>query len=436
MAYTVLVVDGGGRGSVLVEIYSESPYVSKVLAVPGNDLMGMNSRKPVKIYPYLKTTSIAEILAICQKEKIDLVDVVQDNAVEVGLADALIRSGVKWVVGPTRLAGQIEWDKAWARGFMKKYNILHPNFYIFNSQDKAVEFLKKKKEGRWFVKANGLAEGKGALPAQSNLEAMKRVKEMPRFGKSGETFLIEEWLEGEEFSLFIACDGESYKVIGAAQDHKRMYNFDLGENTGGMGCSSPPLVLTPRLLEEVEREIVKKTLYGLQKEKRDYKGILYLGGIIVDGKIYVIEFNARWGDPEAEVIVPSIRSDFFLLGRAIAEGDLRRYKLKIDKKSRVVVTLAINPDFTGSLEGGLRIYGIEQARELPAIRVYNARIKKLGRNYYAHRGRQMYVAGEGNNVIGARQRAYSAVSLIYIEGNNLHYRTDIGWRDVERLHAK
>lgn len=431
--YTVLIVDVGGRGAALVHKYSQSKFVKRILAVPGHDLLQINSKKPVKIYPHLETTSTKEILEICKKEKVDLVDVAQDNAVEAGVADALA-GVVPWISGPSRNAGRIEWDKAWARDFMAKYKIPHPEYKVFTSQKAGITYIKKQKEGKWFIKANGLLAGKGALPAHNKKEAIARIREMSKFGEQGNTFLIEEWLEGEEFSYFVASDGKTYKTLGAAQDHKRMFNFDEGENTGGMGCSAPPLVVTKKLVDQVERQIIKKTLSGLAKEGRAFKGILYLGGIVVRQKPYVIEFNARLGSPEAEVLVPAVQSDYFQLGRAISEGNLRNYQLKLDKKSRVAVTLALRSNPSGVAgKDGCRIYGVDEAKKISSVTLYGARVSKKGNKYYAGSGRLLHIVGEGKNVIEAREKAYRAAAHFWVEGNNLHYRTDIGWRDVERL---
>ena len=254
---TVLVVDAGGRGAALVDKYAQSEHVERIIAVPGNDLMSINTDKPVQIYPQLKTTSIPEILEICEREGVNLVDVAQDNAVEAGLVNALTERGV-FTVGPTRDAGQIEWDKAWSREFGERHSIPQPFFRICLNKQEGFSFIQSQPDQPWFIKASGLAEGKGALPARNNKEALERVKEMARFKEAGKVFLVEKWLRGddgfagEEFSTFALSDGEHYEVIGSAQDHKRVSNFDEGENTGGMGCSTPPLVLTPDLLRDVE----------------------------------------------------------------------------------------------------------------------------------------------------------------------------------------
>lgn len=429
----VLITDGIGRGAVLVDGYAKSKYVGQIFVVPGNGLMQINTKKKVQTYPYLKTTSVKEILEICQKEKMDLVDVAQDNAVEAGLVDELNKNGIA-AVGPTRAAGQIEWDKAWAREFMKKYKLPSPKFHIFSSQKEGIDFVKKHPGKSWFVKAAGLAEGKGAIPAKDSDEAIEAIKEMSRFGSAGETYLLEEWLVGEEFSSFALSDGQDFIYVGSAQDHKRVFDGDSGPNTGGMGCVSNPLIVDEKIKIQVLK-IFKKTFKALRKEGRLYKGVLYLGGIVVKGKVYLIEFNARWGDPEAEVIVPSIKNDLYALSRNIIEGKLKDVKMEIDEKVRVVAAAASKGYPTEySKVKGKKVLGIEKAIKIPGVKIYGAAIQKKGRNYVVSGGRVLFVMGEGKNVIEAREKVYKAMAKINIEGDNLHYRKDIGWRDLERLH--
>ncbi len=428
---TILVVDGGGRGAVLVDKYGESKKVGRILVVPGNDLMQINTKKEIKIFPNLKTTDILEILAICEREKVDLVDVAQDNAVEAGLVNTLMLNGIP-VIGPTREAGQIEWDKSWARQFMGKYNIPAPRFQIFYTEKDGIDFVKNNPAGRWFVKASGLAEGKGAIGARNVDEVILAIKEMAKFGKSGQTYLLEDWRTGEEFSAFALCNGQTFKVVGYAQDHKRVSDGDIGPNTGGMGCVSNPLIVDRNIKKQTE-VIFKKVVDGMKKEGRPYVGVLYLGGIVVNGKVWVIEFNARWGDPEAEVIIPSIKNDFVDLADAVIHGRLKDLKLDIDNKVRVVVTATAKGYPTDyAFTKGKKVLGIEKAIKSGA-KIYGAGIKKIGKNFVVAGGRVLYMIGEGKDVIEARGKAYKAMALIDIEGNNLQYRTDIGWRDVERL---
>ena len=338
---TVLVVDAGGRGAALIHKYSQSKHVGKLLAVPGNDLMGLNTTKNLKIFPDLKTTDVKEIVNISKRENVTLVDVAQDNAVEAGLTDHLIKTGIM-TLGPTRMAGQIEWDKAWARNFMKKYKIPTPVYRVFNSTKPAKEFISKNPNKRFFIKAAGLAEGKGAIPAENTKQAFDAIDQMSKFKKAGETFLIEQWLDGEEFSMFAITDGKTFQIVGSAQDHKRLYDADKGPNTGGIGCSTPPLIVNENIYKQAEL-IIKKTIQGLAVEGRQYKGVLYLGAIVVNNKVFVIEFNARWGSPEAEVLVPGIQSDIFEIAVHVSKGTLDDIKIKTDGNARVAVTGSLKP---------------------------------------------------------------------------------------------
>ncbi len=469
MKKTVLVIDGGGRGAALVDAYAKSPHVGKILAVPGNDLMQSLTDKPVLIYPHLKTTSVQEILEIAKKEKVDLVDVAQDNGVEAGNTDVLLENGFK-VNGPTRKAGQIEWDKVYSRELLKKTSAPQPAHEAFSNFEDGINFIKSQPDKPWFVKAAGLAEGKGALPAKNNAEAIERIKELERFGESGKNFLIEEWLIGEEFSAFMFSDGKTAQWIGAAQDHKRVFDGDEGENTGGMGCSTPPLVLTKEVQDQAIK-IMNETLQALRDDGRPYQGVLYFGGILVnrsrnvipvntmhpeskivdpggakasqdDSVVYVIEFNARWGDPEAEVLIPGITNDYYEVSEAIADRKLDSIKIETDGKYRVVVAGASKGYPTDySAVKGKEIHGLEEAIKTLGIKVYGAGVKVLdsqnsprsNKKFVANGGRLFYLVGEGKDVIEAREKAYSAMKKISIEGNNLHYRTDIGYRDVNRL---
>lgn len=432
----VLVVDGGGRGAALVDKYAQSDHVSRVFAVPGNDLMGVNSEKPVQTYPNLKTTSIKEIIEICKDEKVDLADVAQDNAVAAGLVNVMQGEGIP-VIGPTREAGQVEWSKAWAREFGDRHELPQPSFTICRTMKEGIGFINSQSDQPWFIKADGLTEGKGSLPAHNNNEAVRRIKELKnRFSEAAQVYLIERWLDGEEFSTFIFSDGESFRVVGSAQDHKRVFNHDQGENTGGMGCSSPPLLLTPEIIGAINKQILTRTTQGLRDEGRIYKGVLYLGGMVAhqDNNPYVIEFNARWGDPEAQVILPGLVGDLFEVSMAIVAGNISKASFSLDGKSRVVVA-GVSRGYPGDYSSvrGKRVYGLDEAMKTRGVKVYSAGISVEDGVHYANGGRLFYIVGEGATVIESRQRAYEAIAVISVEGNNLHYRTDIGWRDMERL---
>lgn len=434
MKNIVAVIDAGGRGSALIDAYAKSPEVTELIAIPGNDLMQINTDKPVHTYPDLKTTSRDEILKICKEFEVTLVDVAQDNAVEAGISDLLRENGFK-VTGPSKNAGRLEWDKAWSRDFMVKYGLPVPSYKVCTTKEEGIKFLQTQEDQAWFIKASGLAEGKGVIPARNNEKAVEAIEEMSKFGASGEIFLIEQALVGEEFSAFAISDSEGYQFLGIAQDHKRVDDGDIGPNTGGMGCSTPPLVVDGDIQMQID-EIFKKTFDGIKSEGLSYNGVLYLGGIVVEGKVFIIEYNARWGDPEVECILPGIKNDWFEVSLAVSENKLSDRIIR-DNLSRIVVaacSLGYPEDY--SQVTGKEILGLNDLITVPGIKVYGAGTKLVDGKYFAKGGRLFYVVAQGKDVIEAREKAYSALEKVSIPGtqeNLLHFRKDIGYRDVERI---
>lgn len=428
----ILIVGQNGREHALAVAYAKSRKVKKIIMTPGNGLTDFNNPK-VKNYPDVAMLDFDGIVRVCKKEKIDLVDVAQDDVIAAGYVDKLEKLGIA-VFGPSRKAAQLEWDKKWARDFMVKYNLPIPQFKSFNDNKEASEYIKSLPEQVLFIKAAGLAFGKGVIRAENKKEAILAVQAMSKFGKSGKTFLIEEALVGEEFSLFAICDGDNFIVAKSAQDHKRIFDGDKGPNTGGMGSVAPTGVVDDAVIREIRQEIFKPLLEGMKKEGRPYKGILYLGGMLTKDGVKIIEFNCRWGDPEAEVILPSIRTDYLDLVEAVRRQKLKNTQILFDKKVRVSIAGCSKgyPDDCSFVKGK-EIFGIEKAMKLSGISVLGSGIKRDGKRFFVNGGRVFYVIGEGKNIIEARKKAYLAMSLINIEGDNLHFRTDIGWRDVERL---
>jgi len=428
----VLVLGGGGREHCLVSAYSKSSQVKKLYVVPGNGLMNFLEEKPIKIYPYFKPTDKKSIWEVVSKEKIDLVDVAQDDPLAEGTVDYLESKAVA-TFGPSQKAAQLEWSKDWSRNFMKRHSLPIPSFATFNIVNQAKDYIKKLPSGSFFVKASGLAAGKGAIRADNKNEAYKAVERMKEFGGSGKTFLIEECLEGEEVSVYAICDGRNFKLLKVAQDNKQVYNFDEGPNTGGMGDNAPALVANKSVINKVET-MVKKTLLGMEKEGRIYKGVLYLGLIITkDGEPKIIEFNARWGDPETQVVLPGVKNDYVDLVTACIDGKLDKINISQDNKTRVCVVGACRgyPNDYSAVQGK-EIFGIKEVMNAQGVSVYGAGVSRKGERFFVNGGRVLNVVGEGKDIIEARAKAYSSISLIRIEGNNMHYRTDIGWRDVER----
>ncbi len=440
MKKIVAVIDAGGRGSVLVDAYAKSPFVGKVLAIPGNECMKTLSQKKILTYPHIATVDVEKIVTLCKKKNVSLVDVAQDNAIASGLVDALEKAKIP-VLGPRKNAGELEWNKAFSREFGVRHTLPQPDFFIFHSVKEGIDFLRKQPQGMWFVKASGLCDGKGALGATSNEAAIEKIKEIQKFGNAGKTYLLERWLISdkglaEEFSAFFITDGRSCKLIGFAQDHKRAYTFDEGENTGGMGCTSSPAIVTASIQKQTEA-IAMRTIMGLQKEGRIYVGILYIGGIIVrqknKRKVFLIEFNARWGDPEAEVLIPGLHVDMYLLAQAVIQGKLQTFPIQKDKKIRVVVAgVAKGYPKDYAAVKNKEIFGLHAAAAVPHVVLFPAGIARRGTKHFVKGGRIFYLVGEGKDVLCARGNVYKALSCIFIEGNNLYYRIDIGWHDMQK----
>ena len=428
----VLIIGGGGREHCLLSAYIKSPNVKKIFVVPGNALMGFQQKKKVITYPNIKSTDLTLIWKIILDQRIDIVDVAQDDPLAAGAVDFFSEKKVA-TFGPTKLAAQIEWDKSWSREFMKKYKLPIPHFAIFTTQKEAANYAKRIPEGTYFVKTAGLAAGKGAIKTSNRQDLLSAIKKMSAFGAAGETFLIEEALEGEEFSAYAISDGEHFKILKTAQDNKSVFNFDEGPNTGGMGAIAPALVTTAEDIQKQIKEIFAKTISGMANEGKPYRGILYLGGIDTSGGVKIIEFNARWGDPEAQVIIPGIKNDYLQIVLACLEGKLNKLTIREDDKTRVciVATSKGYPDDISSVRGK-RIFGLEKVLKLPSTTIFGAGIEKKGETFTAAGGRVLSIVGAGKNAFEARVRAYKSMAYLFIEGNNLHYRTDIGWRDIER----
>lgn len=431
----ILILGSGGREHTLALAYSKSKRVKKVHVAPGNGLMDFQNEK-ITIHPQISVLDLSVIIEFVQKENIDLVDVAQDDPLALGFVDKLQKLGIA-CFGPTQKAAEIEWSKDWARNFMQKYHLPIPIFKSFNNQKWAIAYVRSLKNQVFYIKASGLAAGKGAIRANNKNEAIEAIKSMKQFGKAGETFLIEECLVGEEFSLFALCDGENYVIAKTAQDHKTIYEADRGPNTGGMGCVAPTGLINPKIIKEIEVKILKPFMKGMREEKRSYSGVLYLGGVLTHppagGGAKVIEFNARWGDPEAQVILPSIKTDYVNIVEAVAMETIQELPISFDNMVRISVA-GCSRGYPGDYSAvkGKEVFGLNAVLKLPKITVFGAGIKREGKRFFVDGGRVFHLVAEGKDINQARRRAYEAMSMIYIDGNNLHFRTDIGWREVKR----
>lgn len=432
-----MIVGGGAREHAISCAYEKSPRVNKIIVAPGNDFIAYKRKKEVILDKDCSLKEPYSFLKLAQKYKPDLVDVAQDDALASGTVDLLQENGFL-VFGPAKQTAKIEWDKSWSREFMQKYGIPHPYFKHFNSEEKGIEYVKKVYENNpekiLYIKASGLCAGKGALKSTHLDEAVQNIREMKRFpNDAGKTFVIEDTLIGEEFSYYAISDGKNYHVFKSAQDNKTIYNFDEGNQTGGMGAVSPAKI-TNSISGEIEEKLISRAINGMVSEGMPYKGILYLGGIAVNGKAMNIEYNARWGDPECQVVLPSIQTDYADIVTACLEGKLGNTKIHQDDKTRVCVvgTSRGYPNDYSKVKGK-RVHGLEEVMKMNDVTVFGAGITVKNNEFYANGGRLFSVVAEGENILEARQKAYSAMAHISIEGNNLHYRTDIGWRDIERF---
>lgn len=438
---TILLIGGGAREHTISCAYENSLNVKKIIVAPGNDFIAYKRKKEVLVDKDCSLKDPLTFLEIARKYQPDLVDVVQDDALAVGVVDMFEKEGYV-VFGPKKDTARIEWDKRWSREFMQMYGIPHPQFKYFDNETDAGEYVnelyKTDSSKLLYVKATGLCSGKGALKSTNIDEALENILRMKQFPNgAGNEFLVEEGLEGEEFSYYAISDGQTYKLFKSAQDNKTIYNFDEGDQTGGMGAVSPALVTVP-ISSEIEKQQISKMMSGMVLENKPYKGILYLGGILLDEKhgkkLMNIEYNARWGDPECQVVLSSVISDYCDIVMSCIDGKLKEFDILQDNKTRVCVVGASKgyPNDYSNVKGKM-IYGIDEVMKMDGINVYGAGIDVIDRKLYVNGGRLLSIVAEGEDILEAREKAYSAIARVSIEGNNLHYRTDIGWRDVERL---
>jgi phosphoribosylamine---glycine ligase len=436
---TVLIIGSGAREHAISLAYEKSPEVKKIILSPGNDFMKHDRKKEVITDVNGSLRDATTVLALAKKYNPDLIDVAQDNALAEGTVDVLQHNGFR-AFGPTQKAARLEWDKNWSREFMLRHKIPSPKFMHFFRPDEGKKYAEGiyafDRNAFYYVKANGLCAGKGALPAHSLPEAQANIDKMFTFGEAGLVFLIEEGLVGEEYSYYAISDGKNYKTFKSSQDHKRLNEYDQGDQTGGMGAVAPATITLP-YKKNIEEEQVQKAITGMFTEHIPYVGILYVGGMIVDGKPITIEYNARWGDPECQVVLPGVTTDYYALVNACIDGKLEEQTITEDTKTRIsiVATARGYPHDFSSVQGK-KVYGLDEAIADTNVLIFGSGLALQEKNWVVSGGRIFNIVAEGNDLFEAREKAYEAMARINVEGNNLHYRTDIGWRDVDRVLQK
>ena len=429
----ILVIGSGGREHALVWKIAQSPKVDKIFCAPGN----------------AGTAELAENIAIAaddiqgikkfvQENKIDLTIVGPEAPLVAGIANEFEKEGLK-IFGPRSEAALIEGSKVFSKQFMIKYDIPTAQSAIFDNPRKAVQYINEM-GAPLVVKADGLAAGKGVLICNTKDEAVAAVKlimEKKEFGKAGDQVIIEECLVGEEASILAFTDGKSIIPLASSQDHKRIFDNDEGPNTGGMGAYSPAPIVTDRLMEEIDINILKPFVAGMKQEGIVYKGVIYAGIMLTKKGPMVLEFNARFGDPETQPILMRMRSDIVTIFEAIIDGKLNDRLIEWDEKAAVCVVLAAG-GYPGNYEKGIPIEGLDKIDQLENVVVFHAGTK-LQSPVASHQspvvvtngGRVLGVTALGENIKFAIDKAYQAVNLIHFK--EMHYRKDIGKKALKFL---
>ncbi|MCX7757130.1 MAG: phosphoribosylamine--glycine ligase [candidate division WOR-3 bacterium] len=409
----VLVIGSGGREHALVWKLAQTQC--KVYCAPGNGGISQLAH----CIP-ISADNISELLAFVKKENVDLTIVGPELPLSLGIVDEFQEAGYK-IFGPTKNAAQLETSKAFARKFCSKYNLPAPNFEIFNDSKRAISYLETK-EFPVVIKVSGLAQGKGVFIVQSLNEAhsiVKKILENRIFGEEGNTIVIEDFIEGKEISLLTLCDGEKIIPCIPARDHKPLYDGNKGPNTGGMGTYAPVPELDEKWTEKIENELLTPLLEALKKENIEYHGVLYIGLMIKEDKPYILEFNCRWGDPEAEVLLPLLKNDLVEICINVIEGHLSILEWK---KLYALTVIMASGGYPGKYETGKIIKG--NLADNDNTLIFHCGTKRIDHSFYTSGGRVLAITGIGATLAEARKYAYQRVSEINFE--NMYYRNDIG----------
>ena len=417
----ILVIGSGGREHALYWKLSESPQTEQIYAIPGNPGMGASAA--------IALDDHAAILRFVKEHEIGLVVVGPEVPLMNGLVDKLEAAGI-CAFGPHANAAEIEGSKSFAKDLMKKYGIPTARYEVFTAAEPARAYIRQ--EGAPIVvKADGLAAGKGVIVAmteQEALDAVNAIMEDHSFGDAGARVVIEEFMEGEEASLLAFTDGTTIRPMISAQDHKRAYDGDRGPNTGGMGTYAPAPVMTPEMTERAVEEILKPTIAAMAKEGRVYRGCLYLGLMVTADGPKVVEFNARFGDPETQVVLPLLDSDLVAIMCACADGTLADVPIRWKDGAAVCVVLA-SGGYPGHYDKGQEIHGLADAEAMGAL-VFHAGTAMKDGKLVTNGGRVLGVVGRGADISSAVDAAYAAATKISFK--DAYYRKDIAHRALER----
>jgi phosphoribosylamine--glycine ligase len=420
----VLVVGGGGREHALVWKISQSPKVAKIYAAPGNaGIAGLAECASIK------ADDIPGLLAFAKAKAIDLTVVGPEGPLSMGIVDEFTRAGLR-VFGPSRKAAELEASKRFSKDLMKKYHIPTAEYEVFTDKSAAAAYVHKK-GAPIVVKADGLAAGKGVVVAETVEEALKAldlIMTEKAYGSAGDRVIIEECLRGEEASFMAFSDGRTVVPMASSQDHKRVFDADKGPNTGGMGAYSPAPIVTPQLERKVMDTIMIPTVRAMEKEGRFFKGILYAGLMIRDGEAKVLEFNARFGDPETQPVMARLDTDLVEIIEAILDERLSSLSIRWKPESAVCIVMA-SGGYPGNYEKGREISGLDKASAIENVMVFHSGTTMKNGAFVTDGGRVLGVTGLGSTVAVAIKNAYHGAREIRFDG--AHYRKDIGARALE-----
>ncbi len=422
-----MIIGAGGREHALAWKLAQSPEVGLILVAPGNGGTAGESTDRIHNVP-LPAHDIDGLLDAAQRARVDLVVVGPEAPLALGIVDRLQAAGLR-VFGPTQAAAQLETSKAFAKDFMWESGIPTASYAVFSDYVAALDYVRQA-ERPLVVKASGLAAGKGVLMCDNRLQAEQAVFDVMQarlFGEAGDDIVIEERLSGPEVSLLAFTDGKTVVPMVAAQDHKRSFDGDQGPNTGGMGAYAPAPRVTPALVDEALRTVLQPAVDGLAAQGTPYVGVLYAGLMLTPVGLRVLEFNARFGDPETQVILPLLASDLLEIIDACIDGRLAGVDVAWMPGAAATV-VAASFGYPGDYPKGLPISGLAAASALPGVMVFHAGTRRHHDDVLTDGGRVLAVTGTGPDLPTALARAYAGMQHIHFEG--MHYRRDIGWQTL------
>ncbi len=420
----ILLVGSGGREHALAWKIAQSPLCDKLYAAPGNAGIGQHAE-----LIDIEADDIALLLRFVKRAGIDFVVVGPEAPLVGGLVDECRSAGVK-AFGPDKAAAQLEGSKAFAKDIMRKHNVPTGGYQAFDRAEAAKDYVSVMKPPI-VVKADGLAAGKGVVICNSREEAGEWIDTMiieGRFGSAGSRVVIEEFLPGEEASILAFTDGKTIATMPTSQDHKRARDFDKGPNTGGMGAYSPAPVVSDSIYDLVEHDILIQTVHAMNIEGKPYRGVLYAGLMIEDDAPRVLEYNVRFGDPEAQPVLMRLRSDLLPILLSTVDETLDEQEIEWDDRPAVCVVMA-SGGYPSSYKKGYPIEGIDEAEALGDVKVFHAGTAEAGGQTVTNGGRVLGVTAMGDDLTAAIERAYEAVGRIHFQ--DAHYRRDIGAKALD-----